>query len=203
MNTPATAEQNVGPSFGVGVLVAAGLTVLGTVAVSFSASHLGTYLMAFAYLCHILYYSPRTTGRVALLAVWLAGSAGLSVLDVSMLTVLSFHIGSLWLARSWCHLDTVLQALTDLGLWIAALALGSVAIMHSASYPLGIWTFFLVQALWPWLARSAAGWTLSEISNATDNNVHNKFQNNTDTNQTAFNEAKRNAQSALRRLQSQ
>lgn len=203
MNTLAHAEQSPGPSFGVGVLIAASMTVLGTVAASFSASHLGIYLMTFAYLCHILYYSPRTTGRIALLAAWIVGSAALSLLDVSMLTMLSFHIGSLWLARSWLHLDTVLQALTDLGLWFTAFALASVAIMHSASYPLGIWTFFLVQALWPWLARTAASWTLSETSNTTDNNVHNNIGNNLDTNQTAFNEAKRNAQSALCRLQSQ
>lgn len=187
----------VGPSFSVGVLVAAGVTVIGTVAASFSASHLGIYLMAFTYLCHILYYSPRTTGRVALLAAWLAGSMALSIFDVSTLTVLSFHIGSLWLARSWCHLDTVLQALADLGLWFTSLALAGVAIMHSASYPLGVWTFFLVQALWPWLAQKAGSWTFSDIP------IDNNPDTNVDTNQTAFNDAKRNAESALRRLQSQ
>lgn len=201
MNTLNNSKQNLGPifgsnfgpSFGVGVLVAAGTTVIGTVAASFSASHLGIYLMAFAYLCHILYHSPVATGRIALLASWLVGSVALNIFDSSTLTTLSFHIGSLWLVRSWCHLNTALQALADLGLWFTALALASVAVMHSASYPLGIWTFFLVQALWPWLARKAGSWTLTDTN--TDNDV--------DTNQTAFNDAKRNAESALQRLQSQ
>lgn len=203
MNTSPDFKPDLHPSFGAGVLVAAGITLLGTAAASFSASQLGIYMMAFTYLCHILHQSPRTTGRVALLATWLAGSLALSIVDVSLLTTLSFHIASLWIARSWCHLDTVLQALMDLGLWFISLALASVAVMHSASFPLGIWTFFLIQALWPWLARQAGSWTLSP------NNTHSHIgsslvsNNNVDANQSAFNDAKRNAESALRRLQSQ
>lgn len=188
------------PSFGRGVLVAAGITILGTLAASLSASHLSIYLMAFAYLCHLLYHSSRTTGRVAIFAAWLVGSFALSILDTSLITILSFHIGSLWLARSWCHLDTVLQALTDLALWVTSLALASVAIMHSTSYAMGIWTFFLMQSLWPWLAQTAAAWTLSEPCKATADGYRNNQQQ---SDQNAFNDAKRNAESALRRLQSQ
>jgi hypothetical protein len=188
--------MKVYPSFGRGVLIAAGVTVIGTLATSFGASHLGISLMALAYLCHTLYHSPRSTGRVALFAAWLVGSIALSLLDASMATTLSLNLGSLWLARSWCHLDTVLQALTDLGLWLTSLALASATVVHSASYPLGIWTFFLVQALWPWLAQKTAALTLSTSSAHSDNYSNNQQQS-------AFNEAKRNAENALHRLQSQ
>lgn len=194
------------PSFGRGILVAAGVTLIGTVAASFGASHLGIYLMALAYLCHILYHSPRTTGRVVLCAAWLVGSITLSLFDTGLLATLSFNLGSLWLARSWCHLDTILQALTDLGLWLASLLLAAVAVMHSSSYALGIWTFFLVQALWPWLARQAATWTVSETNNADLVNTASHSTNGSNQQQSAqgaFDEAKRNAESALRRLQSQ
>ena len=188
--------MKVYPSFGRGVLVAAGVTVVGTLATSFGASHLGISLMALAYLCHILYHSPRSTGRVAVFAAWLVGSIALSLLDTSILATLSFNLGSLWLARSWCHLDTVLQALTDLALWLTSLALASAAVMHSASYPMGIWTFFLVQALWPWLAQKTAAWTHSETSAI-------EFASGaTNQQQNAFNDAKRNAENALHRLQS-
>lgn len=186
------------PSFGRGIWVAAAVTVVGTVATSFGASHLSITLMALAYLCHILYHSQRSTGRVALFAAWLVGSIALSLLDSSMLTTLSFNLGSLWLARSWCHLDTVLQALTDLGLWLTSLALASAAVMHSASYPLGIWAFFLVQALWPWLAQKTAAWTQRE-TRATEIGSQDS---DTNQQQNAFNDAKRNAENALHRLQS-
>lgn len=192
------------PSFNRGVLVAAGITLVGTVAASFGAAHLAISLMALAYLCHILYHSARSTGRVALFATWLVGSMALSLLDSGLSILLSFNLVSLWLARSWCHLDTMLQALTDLTLWLASTALATAAVMHSASYPLGIWTFFLVQALWPWVAQQSAAWTLAQTTTAAPlARSRNNQQRTNKTSQAAFNEAKSNAESALRRLQTQ
>lgn len=184
------------PSFGRNIVVAAGMTLLGVLALSFSPAVIGLYLMGFAYLCYTLHLSPRSTGRVALLAAWLVGVFALSLLDAAWTTVLLFNIAHLWVARCWCHLDTVLQALSDVVLWVGALGLASIALLHSGSYPLAIWTFFLVQALWPWLAKQAGGWTL----NSTDSSKTNQPSDNNQQ-QNAFNDAKNNAETALRRLQ--
>ncbi len=180
--------MSAGPSFGSNVAAAVGITAVGVSATSAGAGPLGLYLMAFLYLGYLLYHSPRATGRVALMAGWLAGATALYLLEASMSISLMFNLTSLWLARCWCYLDQVLQALADLALWFGALALACAALLHSGSYPLAIWTFFLVQALWPWVAATAASWTQSEATA--------DYQQ-----ERAFNDAKQNAEAALRRLQ--
>ena len=63
------------------------------------------------------------------------------------LLYLSAHLGLIWLVRILYHQPGPLAAILDLALNVTALVAGIWAYVHAGSVFLGIWTFFLVQAL--------------------------------------------------------
>ena len=103
--------------------------------------------LGLGYVLYLLYRSQERVGRVTTVMTWLVVS-GLSWLFVSsLLLYLVAHLGMIWLVRSLYHQSGALTAIVDLTLNALALMGGVWALLHSGSLFLGVWTFFLVQAL--------------------------------------------------------
>lgn len=146
-----------GLSFWRGVGWAAALSVVGAVAFAGLGPWLGgslvmralAVLLTGAYLLVLLHSSPVRRGRVLAVLVWAALAAVLAVLDASLASVLLVQTLSIWLVRSCFHHRKLWGAGLDLGLSLFALVAGIAATLHAGSILLGLWSFFLVQALWP------------------------------------------------------
>ena len=64
------------------------------------------------------------------------------------------HLGAVWLIRSLYFYSSVLSALADMGLNGLGLAAAIWAVTRTGSVFLGIWCFFLVQALFVFIPKS-------------------------------------------------
>jgi hypothetical protein len=96
---------------------------------------------------YLLAKSRERTGRFVTLTVWLV-LAGIGwTLVEDLWPHLALHLGLVWLVRALYHQPGPLAALLDLALNLLALMAGVWAYGHAGSLFLGIWTFFLVQAL--------------------------------------------------------
>jgi len=143
------------PSFSEGVMVALVAALAGSVVFSMLPGLLGpTWAsralvagLGLGYTLYLLRRSHERTGRVVTLTGWLllAGSSWFLVTDP--LLYLAAHLGLVWLVRALYHQPGPLAALMDLALSVTALMAGGWAFVHADSVFLGVWTFFLVQAL--------------------------------------------------------
>ncbi len=142
------------PTFLEGVLVALVASVAGSVlhAATGFLGGAGTpwllvALLGLGYALYLLWRSPVRAGRVAALAAWgaVAGLLGLAAPSLALYVVL--HVAALWLLRSLFFHTRPVAALADLALSGAALAAGLWAFLHTGNLLLGLWCFFLVQAL--------------------------------------------------------
>jgi hypothetical protein len=96
------------------------------------------------------------------------------------------HLGILWLIRSLYFYSSALSALADLGLNGLGMAAAIGAITRTGSLFLGIWCFFLVQALFVLIPRNIN----RKSGTAQDGQQH----------EDRFQHAYRVAQAALRKL---
>ena len=152
------------PGFPEGVLVALIAALAGSIFLAvvpgLSGPAAGRAVIAglgLAYVLYLLRCSHARSGRVVTLAAWLLG-AGLSwALAADLAVYLGVHLGLIWLVRSLHHQPGPLAALADLGLHLSALLAGAWAYLHSGSVFLGIWSFFLVQALFVAIPGMVAG----------------------------------------------
>jgi hypothetical protein len=143
------------PTFIEGVAVAFATSLAGSVLYSalgwmFPGSTVLRLLIAaigLGYIGYLLSRSRERIGRVTVLAAWavMAGAAWLIGPPLTLYVLL--HLGAIWLTRSLYFYSSVLSALADLGLNGLSLAAAIWAITHSGSVFLGIWCFFLIQAL--------------------------------------------------------
>jgi hypothetical protein len=182
------------PSFSEGVIVALVAAVLGSMFHTVLPGLLGlTWTvrvliagLGLGYVVYLLWRSPERTGRFITLTGWLllAGSSWSLIADP--LVYLAVHLGMVWLVRALYQQPGPLAALMDLALNLTALMAGLWAFVHADSVFLGIWTFFLVQALFV-AVPSADGRRAG--SDAGPGPQSDQFQ-------TAF----RNAETALRKL---
>ncbi len=143
------------PSFFEGVVVALVASVFGaavfTVPVMlFAAGSVHRLVIAgigFAYILYLLARSQERVGRVTVVAVWLMLSAATWWLAPPLPAYVVAHVGMVWLVRSLYFHTSALSALADLGLNGLALVAAVWAGVQTHSLWLGIWCFFLVQAL--------------------------------------------------------
>jgi hypothetical protein len=114
-----------------------------------------------AYVLYLLWRSRERIGRVSVLAVWLLASIGIWVLYPPILLYVLLHLLLIWLIRSLYFYSGVLPSLLDLGLTAIASLLALGAGLHTESLFLGLWSFFLCQALFVFipstLRRKVAG----------------------------------------------
>ncbi len=143
------------PSFLQGAALALAVSIGGSVLYSGLDSLLGPGLavrlliatLGLAYLLYVLVRSQTRVGRLVSLAAWLLLAAVAWLLALPLSLYLLVHVGAIWLLRALYFYPSPLPALADLGLQGLALAAALWAMTNTASPLLGIWCFFLVEAL--------------------------------------------------------
>lgn len=110
--------------------------------------------LAFAYLIFLFRSSGERTGRLttlfawgvlALLTWWFSPPLGIYVL---------IHVGAIWLVRSLYFYAGAFPALLDFGLSAISISAFVWAIERTGSIFMGVWCFFLVQALFVAIPRT-------------------------------------------------
>jgi hypothetical protein len=142
--------------------------------------------LGLAYVFYLLGRSPERVGRVTALAAWVPAALAIWLLGPPLVLFLLLHLGLVWLVRSLYYHASLLAALGDLGLAGLGLAAAVWALVHTGSLFLGLWCFFLVQALFV-VIPSRRGGHPPDI----ERDREDRFQN-----------AHRMAEGALRRLSS-
>jgi len=107
-----------------------------------------------AYVVYLLSRSPERVGRITAAAAWLLVAGVLWFTHPPLMFYVLMHLGTLWLIRSLYFYSSALSALTDLGLNGLGLAAAIWAVTRTGSVFLGIWCFFLVQALFVIIPKS-------------------------------------------------
>jgi len=106
------------------------------------------------YVVYLLSRSPERVGRVTAAAAWLLVAGVLWFTHPPLLLYVCVHLGVIWLIRSLYFYSSALSALADLGLNGLGLAAAIWAVTRTGSVFLGIWCFFLVQALFVVIPKS-------------------------------------------------
>lgn len=107
-----------------------------------------------AYVFYLLSRSPERVGRITAVAAWVVIAGVLWFTQPPLLLYVCMHLGSLWLIRSLYFYSSALSALADLGLNGLSLAAAIWAVTRTGSVFLGIWCFFLVQALFVFIPKN-------------------------------------------------
>ncbi|MGB5473212.1 MAG: hypothetical protein WBQ78_07030 [Gammaproteobacteria bacterium] len=152
------------PTFpeGVTVALAASLaggvlyTALDTVFPGVPVLRLLIAAIGLVYVVYLLGRSTERVGRVTAAAAWLLVAGVLWFTHPPLLFYVCVHLCMIWLIRSLYFYSSALSALTDLGLNGLGLAAGIWAITRTGSVLLGIWCFFLVQALFVFIPKSVS-----------------------------------------------
>ena len=188
------------PSFLHGVLVAAvlGFFASAVVATLTPFVGLGAVLrlvipaLGLAYLLYLLSRSKERVGRVTTLSLWAALAAITWWAAPPLPFYLLIHVGAVWLVRSLYFYSGVLPALMDLALSTLSVSATVWAITRSGSVFLATWCFFLVQALFVAIPSSVK----SEQKPFRNTAV----RRNTAVESETFENARRQADQALRQL---
>ncbi|MGB5177745.1 MAG: hypothetical protein WBP44_03340 [Gammaproteobacteria bacterium] len=109
-----------------------------------------------AYVVYLLSRSAERVGRITAAAAWLLVAGLLWFTHPPLLLYVCVHLGTLWLIRSLYFYSSALSALADLGLNGLALAAAIWAVTRTGSVFLGIWCFFLVQALFVLIPKNVS-----------------------------------------------
>jgi hypothetical protein len=107
-----------------------------------------------AYVVYLLSRSPERVGRITAAAAWLLVAGVLWFTKPPLLLYVCGHLGAIWLIRSLYFYSSALSAIADMGLNGMSLAAAIWAITRTGSVFLGLWCFFLVQALFVIIPRS-------------------------------------------------
>jgi len=150
------------PTFleGVGVALAASLvgsmlyTAMGVLFPGVPVLRLLIAGIGLAYVVYLLSRSPERVGRITAIAAWAVIAGVLWFTHPPLLLYVFAHLGTLWLIRSLYFYSSALSALADLGLNGLSLAAAIWAVTRTGSVFLGIWCFFLVQALFVLIPKS-------------------------------------------------
>jgi len=103
--------------------------------------------VSLGYVLYLLWRSHERIGRVTVLVVWFLANAGIWVFYPPVLLFVMLQLVLIWLIRSLYFYSGVLPALMDLGLVAVAALFAIVGGLHTASLFVGLWCFFLCQAL--------------------------------------------------------
>jgi len=182
------------PSFFHGVIVAAvfGFFASAIVATLTPFVGLGAVVrlvipaLGLAYLLYLFSRSEERIGRVITMSFWGVLAAVTWWIAPPLPFYLLIHVGAIWLVRSLYFYSGVMPALMDLGISTLSVSAAVWAISRSGSVFLATWCFFLVQALFVAIPPAIKSKQTSQ-RNATSDNER-------------FDQAKRNADKALRQL---
>ncbi len=143
------------PGFLEGAVVAAvaattgsvGYAVLGTLFTSQPLLRLVIAALGLGYLIYLLSRTSERIGRVTTIVSWGAASMMLWLLAPPLTLYIGAHIGLIWLFRSLYFYASGLAALADSGLALFGFAAAVWSVEQTGSLFFGLWSFFLVQAL--------------------------------------------------------
>ncbi len=182
------------PSFLHGVIVAAVLAFFASAVVATLTPFVGLGGvfrlvipgLALAYLLYLFSRSAERTGRVTTLSLWSALAVITWWLAPPLPLYLLIHVGAVWLVRSLYFYSGLLPALLDLGLSGLSISAAVWAASRSGSVFLATWCFFLVQALFVTIPPAVMRKRNARQQTSADNE--------------AFDNARRQADRALRQL---
>ena len=182
------------PSFFHGVIVAAVLGFFASAIVATLTPFVGLGAvvrlvipaLGLAYLLYLFSRSEERIGRVITMSFWGVLAAVTWWIAPPLPFYLLIHVGAIWLVRSLYFYSGVMPALMDLGISTLSVSAAVWAISRSGSVFLATWCFFLVQALFVAIPPAIKSKQTSQ-RNATSDNER-------------FDQAKRNADKALRQL---
>ncbi|NQV87257.1 MAG: hypothetical protein HQ492_09300 [Woeseiaceae bacterium] len=182
------------PSFFHGAIVAAVLAFFASAIVATLTPFVGLAAvirfvipaMGLAYLLYLFGRSEERVGRVTTLSVWAVLAAVTWWIAPPLPLYLLIHVGAIWLVRSLYFYSGVMPALLDLGLSTLSISATVWAISRSGSVFLATWCFFLVQALFVAIPPAIKSRQAKQHNTTADNET--------------FENAKRNADRALRQL---
>jgi len=150
------------PTFVHGAMVAAVLAIVGSAFIAtvtpFVGFHSVAYLVipaiAFAYLVYLFRSTEERIGRISVLTLWSVFAIAMWWFGPTLAVYLLVHVGAIWLVRSLYFYSSVLPSLLDLGLSVFSISAFGWALERTGSVFLGIWCFFLVQALFVLIPKS-------------------------------------------------
>ncbi len=150
------------PTFIQGVMVAAVLAFVGssfiaTVTPFIGFQHVANLVVpaiAFVYLVYLFRSTKERIGRISVLTLWSVFAIAMWWSDPTLAVYLLVHVGVIWLVRSLYFYSGVIPALIDLGLSVISVSAFGWALERTGSMFLGIWCFFLVQALFVLIPKS-------------------------------------------------
>jgi hypothetical protein len=182
------------PSFFNGVIVAAVLGFFASAIVATLTPFIGLVsvlrllipALGLAYLLYLFSRNIERVGRVTTLSLWGALTAITWWVAPPLPLYLLIHVGAIWLVRSMYFYSGVMPALMDLGLSALSVSATVWAITRSGSVFLATWCFFLVQALFVVIPPAVKR--------------RHDAQRNAATDGEDFEQARRQADQALRQL---
>ncbi len=153
------------PTFMEGAIVAAaasvgGAVLFGALTTVFAMGpvlRLLITVIGLAYVIYLLRRSEERVGRISVLTVWTASAAMIWWLSPSLPVYLCLHVGMIWVIRSLYFHSGILSSAADLGISALALAAGVSGGLYTSSIFLGVWCFFLTQALFVAIP-AVSGW---------------------------------------------
>jgi len=143
------------PTFFNGVVAALALAVLASVGYTVLSPLFGTTQMikllvpalGLSYLLFLFSNCSEKVGRVTILTCWAILTALAWSMDLPLASYVLAQVGAIWVTRSLYFYSSIFPALMDLGLNVLSSSIAIWAYWHTTSPFLGIWCFFLVQAL--------------------------------------------------------
>jgi len=137
-----------------GVLVALVLSLLAAPIVVLLHGLVGSLLawkavvvvMAYTYMCYLLVQRGRTSGRITLGLLALAGLLAGVAFDLRLTGLLLLCVALIWGVRSFAYSRSLVSAVLQGGVCVLGCGAALMVYGHSGSFALAIWSFFLVQA---------------------------------------------------------
>lgn len=145
-------------------------------------------LSAFIYLLYLLRRSNERVGRVTVLVFWSVATVSSWFMGLPILFYVLVHLVMLWLVRSLYFYSSILSAIADLGLGGLGLLAAIGTAYQTQNIFISLWCFFLIQALFVYIPK-----TLGKGDNKSRPIKHGMSR---------FDQAHRDAESAIRRLSS-
>jgi hypothetical protein len=180
--------QGVGVALMAALLGEVSFVALSPLVGTLTALHLVIASASFSYLVYLLRCSGVRTGRITTLLSWLLVTTATAWLAPPLMLYVLVHVALIWLVRSLYFYSSLLPAIADLGLNLVAVAAVVWATTQSGSLLLALWCFFLLQALFVAIPR-----TMNQTASAADGDANEVDH---------FEQARRTAQTALRKLSS-
>jgi hypothetical protein len=111
---------------------------------------------AIAYILFLFRQSDERIGRMTTLSLWSLFAIVTWWFSPSLAFYLLLHVSAVWLVRSLYFYSGVFPSILDLGLSLFSITAFGWAIERTGSIFVGVWCFFLVQALFVVIPSSVA-----------------------------------------------